>query len=119
MLDASAALDESTGRLVVDGGKGANVADELLQQCGFDQIRLLGDQGLLGQHHLLGGHRVGGEQAPVDVTSVSEIWVVGVLWKAEQSQELGEGVHEEVEEDITCPQISSEAHFQPLCVLQE
>lgn len=89
MLDASAALDEGTGGLVVDGGQSADVADELLQQRGLDQIRLLGDQGLLGQHHLLGGHRVGGEQAPVDVTAVPEVWVVGVLREAERSQGWG------------------------------
>lgn len=82
MLDASAALNKGTGGLVVDGGECADVADELLQQRGLDQIRLLGDQRLLGQDHLLGGHRVGGEQAPVDVTSVPEVRVVRVLQEA-------------------------------------
>lgn len=91
------------------------MADELLQQRGLDQIRLLGDQGLLGQHHLLGGHRVGGEQAPVDVTAVPEVWVVGVLREAERSQgREGEATRlicamYEEEEEVTCPQISSEA----------
>lgn len=65
------------------------MADELLQQRGLDQIRLLGDQGLLGQNHLLGGHRVSGEKTPVDVTSVSEVWVVRVLSEAEWSQGRG------------------------------
>lgn len=86
MLDASAALNKGTGRLMVDRGKCADVADELLQQRGLDQIRLLRDQRLLGQDHLLGGHWVGGEQPPVDVTSVPEVWVVRVLQKAEWSR---------------------------------
>lgn len=62
------------------------MADEFLQKRRLDQIRLLGDQRLLSQYHLLGGHWVGGEQAPIDVTSVPEVWVVRVLQEAEGSQ---------------------------------
>lgn len=86
MLDASAALNKGTGGLVVDRGQSADVTDELLQQRRLDQIRLLGDQRLLGQDHLFGGHRVSGEQAPVDVTSVPEVGVVRVLQEARWSQ---------------------------------
>lgn len=86
MLDASAALNKGTGGLVVDRGQSADVTDELFQQRRLDQIRLLGDQRLLGQDHLFGGHRVGGEQAPVDVTSVPEVRVVRVLQETRWSQ---------------------------------
>lgn len=75
----AAALHEGAGRLVVDGRQRADVADELLQQGGLNQVRLLRDQRLLGQHHLLGSHRVSGEQAPVDVATVSQVRVVRVL----------------------------------------
>lgn len=84
VLNTSAALNEGTGGLVVDRGQSTNVADKLLQQCGFDQICLLGDQGLLSQNHLLSSHWVGREQAPIDVTSVPEVRVIGVLQKEKQ-----------------------------------
>lgn len=70
-VDAVATLHEGVGGLVVDGGQGANVADEFIQQGGLNQVRLLRDQGLLRQDHLLGSHRIGGQQAPVDVTPVT------------------------------------------------
>ena len=70
MLHAAASLHEGTGGLVVHGRQGADVADELLQQGGLDQVRLLRDQGLLRQDHLLRCHRVCGEQPPVDIPSV-------------------------------------------------
>ena len=79
MLNATAALYKGTGRLVVDGGQSADVADELLQQCGLNQIRLLGDQRLLSQNHLLGSNGVRGEQTPVDVAAVPEVGVIRVL----------------------------------------
>lgn len=79
MNDSSAALHKGTGGLVVDGGQGADVADQLVQQGGLNQVRLLGDEGLLGQDDLLGSHRIGGEQAPVDVASVPQVGVIGVL----------------------------------------
>lgn len=81
MLNTAAALNKGTGRLVVDRGQSTNVADELLQQSGLNQIRLLRDQGLLSQNHLLSRHRVCGEQTPVDVAAVSEVWVIRVLQK--------------------------------------
>lgn len=79
MLNAAAALNKGTGRLVVDGGQSTNVTDELLQQRGFNQIRLLRDQGLLSKNHLLSSHGVCGEQTPVDVSTVPEVWVIRVL----------------------------------------
>ena len=79
VLNAAAALNKGTGRLVVDGGQSADVTDELLQQCGFNQIRLLRDQGLLSKNHLLSSHGVCGEQTPVDVATVPEVWVIRVL----------------------------------------
>lgn len=88
MLNSTAALNKSTGRLVVDRGQSTNVADELLQQRGLDQVRLLRDQGLLSQNHLLGGHRVCREQAPVDVAAVPEVWVIRVLQR-ERSGKTG------------------------------
>ena len=76
MHDAPAPLHEGTGRLVVDGGQCANVADELVQQRGLNEVCLLGDERLLSQHHLLGSHGVRGEQAPVDVATVPQVRVV-------------------------------------------
>lgn len=70
VLHPTAALHKGTGRLVVDRGQSTNVADELLQQSGLNQVRLLRNQRLLGQNHLLGGHGVCGEQTPVDVAAV-------------------------------------------------
>lgn len=79
VLNTATAFNKGTGRLVVDRGQSTNVADELLQQCGLDQIRLLRDQGLLSQNHLLSGYRVCGEQTPVDVATVPEVRVIRVL----------------------------------------
>lgn len=79
MNDASAPLHEGAGRLVIDRGQGANVADQLVQQSGLNQVRLLRDEGLLSQHHFLGCHGVSGKQAPVDVATVSQVRVVRVL----------------------------------------
>lgn len=79
MLNTTAALNKGTRWLVVDRGQSANVADELLQQRGLNQIRLLRDQGLLSQNYLLGSHRVCGEQTPVDVSAVPEVWVIRIL----------------------------------------
>lgn len=70
MLDTSTALHKGAGRLVVDRGQSANVANELLQQSGLNKVRLLRYQRLLRQHHLLGRHWVRGEQTPVDVAAV-------------------------------------------------
>ena len=55
---------------MVDGGERADVADELVQQRGLQQVRLLRDERLVGQHHFLRGRRVGGQEAPVDETAV-------------------------------------------------
>ena len=82
MHDPSAPLHEGAGRFVIDGSQRPDVADQLIQERRLDQIRLLGDEGFLRQHHLLGGHGVGGEQAPVDVAPVPQVRVVGVLREA-------------------------------------
>lgn len=78
---AVTALHESVRWLVVDGGQRADVANELVQQRWLDQVRLLGDQRLLGQHHLFGRHRVSGQQTPVDVATIPQVRVIGVLWE--------------------------------------
>lgn len=85
MHNAPATLHEGAGWLVVDGGQGANVADKLVQQCGLDEVRLFRDERLLGQHHLLGSHGVRGEQAPVDVATVPQVWVIRVLGEVMRS----------------------------------
>lgn len=77
--EATTALHKGAGGLVIDRGQGRDVADELIQQGGLNQVCLLRDEGLLSQHHLLGSCRVGGQQAPVDVATVTQIWVVTVL----------------------------------------
>lgn len=83
-VDSVAAFNKGAGRFVIDGGQGANVADELIQQGRLDQVRLLWDQGLLWQHHLLGGHRVGGQQAPINVAPVTQVRVVRVLQRTRE-----------------------------------
>lgn len=82
MHDPSAPLHEGAGRFVIDRGQRPDVADQLVQERRLDQIRLFGDEGFLRQHHLLGSHGVGGEQAPVDVAAVPQVGVVGVLREA-------------------------------------
>lgn len=72
-------LHKGAGWFVIDGGQGANVADELIQQCGLNQIRLLRDQRFLWEHHLFGSHRVSWQQTPINVASVTEVRVVRVL----------------------------------------
>lgn len=78
----SAPLHKGAGRFVIDRGQCPNVADQLIQERRLDQIRLLGDERFLRQHDLLGGHRVRGEQAPVDVATVPQVGVVRVLQEA-------------------------------------
>lgn len=85
VLHPSATLDEGAGWFVVDGGECADVADELVQQRGLDQVRLLRDQRLLSQNHLLRRHRVSGQQAPVDVPAVTQVRVIRVLTEQTQS----------------------------------
>lgn len=50
----------------------ADVTDELVQECGLQQVCLLGDEGLVGQHHLLCSRRVRGQKTPVDEAAVPE-----------------------------------------------
>ena len=64
---------------MVDGRQAGDVADELVEQRRLQQVRLLRDERLLGQHHLLGGGRVGRQQAPVDEAAVAQVRVVRVL----------------------------------------
>ena len=51
-LEPRPSLDEGGGRLVVDGGEGGDVADELVQEGGLEEVGLLRDQGLLGEDDL-------------------------------------------------------------------
>lgn len=81
-VDSMAAFHKGTGGFVIDGGQRADVADELIQQGGLDQVRLLRDQRLLWQHHLLGSHGVGGQQTPVNVSPVPQVWVIRVLQRS-------------------------------------
>lgn len=64
---------------MVDGGQAGDVTDQLVQQRGLQEIRLLRYQRLLGQNHILGSRRVCGQQSPVDVAAVTKIRVVAVL----------------------------------------
>lgn len=77
--NAPAPLHKGAGRLMVDGSQGANVADELVQQCGLNEVCLFRDEWLFSQYHLLGSHWVRGEQTPVDVATVPQVWVIRVL----------------------------------------
>ena len=72
---------------MVDGRQAGDVADQFVEESGFNQISFFRDEGLLGQHHLLGGSGVSGEKTPVNVASVAEIRVVGIL--CSQGENLG------------------------------
>mmetsp|Transcript_12023 Transcript_12023/g.35567 ORF Transcript_12023/g.35567 Transcript_12023/m.35567 type:complete len:610 (-) Transcript_12023:1065-2894(-) len=76
---AGAAGDECGGRLVVDGGEGGEVRDELVEHGRVEREGVVVDVWLLGEHDLLGGLGVGREQAPVDVAAVAQVGVVRVL----------------------------------------
>lgn len=81
MHNAPAPFHKGAGRLVVDRGQCAYVADELIQQCGLNEVRLFRDEWLLSQNHFLGSHWVRGEQTPVDIATVPQVWVIRVLGK--------------------------------------
>ena len=56
-------LNKGRGRLVVDRGKGGDVADELIQQCWLQEVCLLRNGRLLCQHNILReGGREGGRE---------------------------------------------------------
>ena len=69
-LESDLALDEGGGGLVVDRGERGDVADELVEQSGLQQVCFFGDQRLLSEHHVLGSGWVCGEESPVDEASV-------------------------------------------------
>ena len=73
------ALHEGIGGFVVDGSECRDVADEFVQEGGFDEVRLLRDEGFLSQDHLLCRCRVCRQQPPVDVATVSQVRIVTVL----------------------------------------
>lgn len=87
----SAPLHEGAGRLVIDRGQRSDVADELIQQRGLNQVCLFRNKWLLCQHHLLGSHRVSGQQAPVDVATVPQVWVVRILRQSNASSHRSNG----------------------------
>ena len=55
---------------MVDRGERGDVADELIEQSGLQQVCFFGDQRLLSEHHVLGSGWVCGEESPVDEASV-------------------------------------------------
>jgi len=55
------------------------MTDQLVEQSRLQQVSFLRDERLLGQNNLLGGGRVGRKQSPVDVATISQVWVVAVL----------------------------------------
>ena len=55
------------------------MADEFIEESWLQKIGFLGDQGLLAEHNSLGGGGVGQQQTPVDVSTIAEIRVVGLL----------------------------------------
>lgn len=78
-MDAVAPFHKRTGWLMVHGGQGANVADELVQQGRLDEVCLLGDQRLFRQHYLFSCDRVSREKAPVNIAPVSEVRIIRIL----------------------------------------
>lgn len=66
--------------LVVNGGQGTNVEEEVLEDGGVNVVKgALGGEGLLRENHSLGPHGIGGKQAPVNESAVPEIRVVNRL----------------------------------------
>ena len=53
--------------------------DELVENPRVEREGVVGDVRLLGEHHLLRGLGVCGEQSPVDVAAVAQVRVVRVL----------------------------------------
>ncbi len=86
-VNAVASFHKGSGGFVVNGGQRADVADELVQQGGLDQVCFLWNQRLLRQHNLFCGHRVSGQQAPVDVAAITQVRVIRVLrrWRKNNS----------------------------------
>lgn len=84
---------------MIDRGQRANVTDQLIQQGRLNQIRLLGDEGLLCQHHFLGSYRISREQTPVDVATVPQVRIIRVLWEMQQLEQFMGWLNRAGEED--------------------
>lgn len=89
VVDSMASLHKGIGRLVVHRGQRADVADELVQQRGLDEVCLLRDQRLLGQDHFFGCDRVGWEKPPINIAPISKVGIIRILRKS-QKQDLKE-----------------------------
>jgi len=75
---------------VVNGRKAGDVADELIEQRGLEKVSFLRDKWLLGQNNFLGSRRVRRQQSPVDVATITQVWVVAVLYQPETNYKLEE-----------------------------
>lgn len=87
-MDAVAPFHKRAGRLMVHGGQGTNVADELVQQGRLDEVCLLGDQRLFRQHYLFSCDRVSREKAPVNIAPVSEVRIIRILMERQTQEGL-------------------------------
>ena len=71
-------LNEGRGRLVVDRGKGGDVANELIQKSRLQEICLLRDGWFLCQHNILGGRSFSGHKS-ASVTCETKVKLAAVL----------------------------------------
>lgn len=90
-VNPMAPFHKSIGRFVVHRSQRPNMADQLIQQSGFNQISLLRDQWLFWQDHLFGSHWVSGKKAPIDVATVPQVWVVRILRQSNASSHSSNG----------------------------
>ena len=89
-MDPMTSFHEGVGRLVVHRGQRADVADQLIQQRGLNEICLLRDQRLLRQDHLFGCDRVRWEKPPINIAPISKVRVIRILMKRQKQEDLNE-----------------------------
>eukprot|EP01137_Pigoraptor_chileana_P028939 Opistho-2@13440 len=75
----SLSLDKGGRGLVVDGGQGGDLPNELVQERPLEHVRLICNERLLREHDRLCRGRVRGEEAPVNVATVAEVGIVRLL----------------------------------------
>ena len=86
---------------MVDASQRRDVADQLVEERRLQEVGLLRNERLVGEHHLLGGCGVSTQQTPVNKPAVAQIGVVGVL--GSQTQHVlnqGLGVRRTLEEEL-------------------
>ena len=55
------------------------MTNQLVQQCWLDQIGFVGNKRTLGKDDVFGGGRISWQETPVNVATIAQIGIVGVL----------------------------------------